>query len=308
MTRGTIWAGTTVLVGLAFALTGVALADAPTTTQPAMQHPQPPSDVNFQPDLVYATVDGETLQLDLSSPQEMPTPLPLVVVIHGGGWAAGHRNDLDQMTFHLAHHGYIAATLEYRLAPKYHFPAQVQDVKAAVRFLRGNAEKFHIDPQRVGAVGFSAGAHLSMMLGVMEKSDGLDDVGDFPEQSSKVQAVVSFFGPTDLTTGFGDATAGILHNFMGGSLKEVPDAYKQASPVTYVLADSAPMLLFQGMSDPLVPWKQAVEMGEAMEKAGAAGRVELICGAGHGWGGADMSRTALEGISFFDQYLKPRPR
>jgi acetyl esterase/lipase len=281
------------------------IAEEP-ATQPALKHPEAPADIHFEPDIVYATVDGEPLMLDLSSPANVTEALPCIVVIHGGGWSAGDRAQLDGVTFNLAHRNYISVTLEYRMAPRHRFPAAVQDVKAAVRYLRGNADKLHIDPQHIGAVGFSAGAHLAMMLGTMDKADGLDDVGDFPDQSSKVQAVVSFFGPTDLTTEYPDVSKAIVRNFIGGDISDMPDAYRRASPITYVSAGDAPMLLFQGTADPLVPYNQAVLMIGAMQKAGVPGRAELISGAGHGWGGPDFARTVVEAVEFFDKYLKEK--
>lgn len=268
--------------------------------------PQAPANVEFVPDITYATVDGEELKLNLSRPKDAAKPLPLVLVIHGGGWAAGNRNGHNDLTWKFAQQGYVSATVSYRFAPKYPFPAQVQDVKAALRFLRGNAEKYGIDPAHVGAVGFSAGAHLSMMLGAMDKEDGLDDVGEFKEQSSKVQAVVSFFGPTDLAAPYPDVTKPILAKFIGGSAQEKPEETRRASPITYVNAGDAPMLLYQGTKDPLVPHDQAVRMADALTKAGVPGRVELILGAGHGWAGAEMARSAEGTMRFFEEYLKAK--
>jgi acetyl esterase/lipase len=268
--------------------------------------PPPPANVEFQPDITYATVDGEELKLNLSRPRDATTPLPLVLVIHGGGWAAGNRNGHNDLTWKFAQQEYVSATISYRFAPRHPFPAQVQDVKAALRFLRGNAQKYGIDPAHVGAVGFSAGAHLSMMLGAMDKADGLDDVGNFKEQSSKVQAVVSFFGPTDLGAPFPDVTRPILAKFIGGTAEEKPEAVKQASPITYVNAGDAPMLLYQGTKDVLVPHDQAVRMADALTRAGVPGRVELILGANHGWAGAELARTADGTTKFFDQYLKAK--
>ena len=251
----------------------------PPTTRPALQHPKPPAEVRFEPDIVYATVDGEPLLLDMSTPPAATGSLPCIVAIHGGGWSGGNRTNHDDLTFQFARRNYVSVTLEYRMAPQHRFPAAVQDVKAAIRFLRGNAEKYHIDPKRIGAIGFSAGAHLSMMLGTMDKADGLDDVGDFPDQSSKVQAVVSYFGPTDLTAEYPDQSKAIVRSFIGGDLKEMPEAYRRASPITYVNSGDAPMLLFQGTADVLVPYEQAYLMVSAMQKAGVPGRVELIAGA-----------------------------
>jgi acetyl esterase/lipase len=264
----------------------------------------PPDNVDFQPDITYATVGGEELKLNLSRPKDAKGALPCIVVIHGGAWRAGHRNGHNDITWKLAQRGYVAATVSYRFAPKHTAPAQIQDVKAAVRFLRGNAEKFNIDPKKLGAVGFSAGAHLSMILGVMDKEDGLDDVGEFKDQSSKVQAVVAYFGPADFTLPYPDASKNLIRDFLGGTAAEKPDVAKQASPVTYVNKGDAPMLLYQGTKDPLVPHEQAIAMVEALTKAGVTGRVELLIGAGHGWGGAELQRTAEGTFTFFDQQLK----
>src|SRR5262249_22409445 len=149
------------------------------------------------------------LQLDLAMPKDGDGPFPAVVCIHGGGWRGGSRQDLTRsipplggrsLIEYLAGRGYVAATVSYRLAPKDKFPAQIEDCKAAVRWLRANAKKYKINPERFGAVGFSAGGHLVSLLGTSDKDDALEGNGGNPEQSSRVQAVVNFFGPTDFTT------------------------------------------------------------------------------------------------------------
>ena len=264
----------------------------------------PPDAVSFQPDIVYATVAGEELMLNLAMPKNAAGALPCIVIIHGGGWAAGNRVGHNDLTWKFAERGYVSVTVSYRFAPKHPFPAQVQDVKAAVRFLRANAAKFHIDPARIGATGFSAGAHLSMMLGVMDKADSLDDVGDHRDQSSKVQAVVSFFGPADLNLPYPPVTVNILRNFLGATPQENSDIARKASPVTYVNAGDAPMLLYQGTNDPLVPHDQAIAMANALTTAKVPGRVELLLNAGHGWGGAEITRTLLGMEAFFNEHLK----
>jgi len=265
---------------------------------------QPPADVLFEPDIVYANLPDQDLMLNLARPKDATNPLPCIVVIHGGAWRGGDRKSHNDLTWKFAQRGYVSATVSYRFCPKFPFPAQVQDVKAAVRFLRANAQKYNIDPDRIGAVGFSAGAHLSMILGVMDKADGLDDSGPNPDQSSKVNAVVSFFGPTDFTAEFPPPSVPLVRDFLGGTPAEKPEAHKLASPVTYVSPGDAPMLLFQGTKDPLVPWQQAVSMLEALTKAGVPGRVELLPGASHGWGQPELNRTLLATYAFFDQHLK----
>ncbi|HYE18970.1 MAG TPA: alpha/beta hydrolase [Tepidisphaeraceae bacterium] len=271
----------------------------------AVAAPPVPAGVEFTPDVTYATAGGEELKLNIARPKDASKgPLPLVVIIHGGGWAAGKRTAHDDLVLNFAARGYVAATISYRFAPKHVWPAQIQDAKAAVRFLRASAEKYGIDKQRVGAIGFSAGAHLSMLLGTMDKADGLDDSGGNDGESSKVSAVVSFVGPTDLTATLPAVTTGIVKGFLGGTPAEKPEAAKRASPVTYVNAADAATLMYAGTKDRLVPTEQAVRMAEALTAAGVPGRVELLLGADHGWGGAEAARTAAGAFAWFEEWLK----
>lgn len=269
----------------------------------------PPEGVEFMRDVVYGKGGGEELKLNLSRPkpregEDKSVRRPCVLVIHGGGWAAGNREAHNDVTWQLAQRGYVSATVGYRFAPQHPFPAQVEDVKCAVRFLRAHAEEYGIDPKRFGAVGFSAGAHLSMMLAVMGKEDGLEGQGGWPDQSSQVQAAVSFFGPTDLLSPDVPAvTLDILKKFIGGTAAERRDAYRRASPITYVSPGDGPMLLFNGTADPLVPYTQAVRMAEAMHETGVQGRVELLPGLSHGWGEPTLRHTVEATFAFFDEHL-----
>jgi acetyl esterase/lipase len=168
--------------------------------QPARGAGEAPPDVQFTRDLVYGHGGEEELKLDLARPANPNAKrLPCVVFIHGGAWSAGQRGAHDEDIRRMAGLGYVAATVDYRLAPTHRFPAQVQDVKCAVRYLRAHAEQYGLDPDRIAAWGVSAGAHLALMLGVTQKSDGLEGDGGWPEQSSAVQAVVAFYPRTDLT-------------------------------------------------------------------------------------------------------------
>jgi alpha/beta hydrolase fold len=205
-------------------------------------------------DIVYGKGGEEELRLDLARPAEGKGPFPLVVCIHGGAWRAGIKAAHHPTIRLLAEKGYVAATVQYRLAPKAAFPAQVEDVKCAVRFLRANAKKYDIDPTRVAALGDSAGGHLSLLLGLMDASDGLEGKGGHADQPSKVQAVVNYFGPTDLSawapTKLGDDLLkfglnrdgnGILTDFLGTADRKAA-IMKKASPVTYIDAKDPPIL------------------------------------------------------------------
>ena len=143
-----------------------------------------------------------------------------------------------------------------------------------------------------------------MMLGVMDKDDGLEGDGGWQDQSSKVQAVVAYFGPVDLLGEYPPVSQEIVRKFIGGTKAEKAAEYRRASPITYVNAGDAPMLLFQGTSDVLVPYDQAYMMARALTAAKVPGRVELILGANHGWGGQDLDHTRTETYAFFARWLK----
>jgi acetyl esterase/lipase len=269
--------------------------------------PKPPADVEYVPDIEYGTGGDQKLRLDLAKPAKLERAVPCILVIHGGAWAGGDRKQHTDLIFKLAQKGYVAATVQYRLCPKHRFPAQVEDVKCAVRYLRAHADEHKINPTLLGAVGFSAGAHLSMMLGTMGKEDGLEGTGGNPDESSQVQCVVAFFGPTDLTLDLKPQSIFLVSNFMGTTPEEDKGERKRGSPLSYISQGDAPMLLLQGTKDPLVPHSHAIVMGEAMTKAGVPGRVELLIGAGHGWGDDDLLRSWDESLRFFGNHLKPKP-
>jgi acetyl esterase/lipase len=177
-----------------------------------------------------------------------------------------------------------------------------------VRYLRAHADEYNIDSDHIGAIGFSAGAHLSMMLGVLDAEDGMEGEGGWAHQSSKVQAVVSFFGPTEFRTDFPAESSRLVSDFLGGLPEENPAAYQLASPLAHVNRGDAPMMLFQGTQDNLVLWTQATSMAEALTRARVDGRVELLVGKGHGWMGPELLRTLEEAVAFFDAYLKVEPK
>ncbi len=275
------------------------------------------ANIEFQKDVQYGTGDGEPLHLDLARPLGLEEPAPGLLLIHGGGWMAGNKQMYNTLLQQCAERGYVAVAVAYRFTPKHRFPAQIEDVKCATRWMRAHADELGLDADHLGAMGHSAGAHLSMILGTMDSGDGLEGEGGWSDQSSKVQAVVSYFGPVDLAIPEEKieqlagrevfnvaAVRRILDAAVGKPSQERMDELRRCSPLTYVNEGDAPMLLFQGTRDVLVPYDQAFWMAGALTKAKVAGRVELIFGAGHGFSKPENQRTLQMAFEFFDEKLK----
>lgn len=270
-------------------------------------------DVIKEKPITYCEIAGETLQLDMVRPAG-EGPFPAVVMIHGGGWEGGSRAGYLGALPAMAKRGYVAMTISYRLTKpdasgkaKYPFPAAVNDCKCAIRWLRANAAKYKVDPERIGVTGGSAGGHLSLMLGVTSASDGLDGEGGYADQSSRVQAVVNIFGPTDMPHIWKSkgGAAPIVKRFLGGKLDAIPDVYKKASPISYVKKDLPPMLTIHGTADTLVPPDQAERFDKAMREAGAQHTLLLLNGQGHGFQGEGAKKSIEATVEFFDKHLKP---
>ena len=222
---------------------------------------------------------------------------------------AAYRKEIEEA----ARRGYVAATISYRLTQpdeqrkaKYPFPAQVHDVKCAIRWLRAHADKYHVDPERIGVTGGSAGGHLSMILGVTDESAGLEGDGCYPDQSSRVQAVVNVFGPTDMLHlhKTSEGAAPIVASFLGGDPETAAKTYKAASPISYVDKDDPPILTIHGTADTLVPPDQAERFDTAMKKAGAEHSLLLLGGQGHGFRGDAAAEAQRAMYAFFDKHLK----
>ncbi len=256
--------------------------------------------------IVYGKGDDVDLELDLAMPAEGKGPFPAIVCIHGGGWRMGDRQQLAGLTETLAKNNFVAVTISYRFAPKYKFPSQIEDCKASVRWLRANADKYRINPDKIGCVGFSAGGHLCCLLGAADEKAGLEGKGGNPKQSSKVQAVVSFFGPTDFTTKTWskDVENFFFIPFLGGTFEEKKDAYRQASPIIYCNKECPPFLFFHGTKDPLVGLEQSEKMMTALKKHGVSAELVTMTGGGHGWGGEKLTKTLNQTVRFFEEKLR----
>ncbi len=213
--------------------------------------------VTIHKDLEYGRAGLRRLLLDLYLPDDLTKPTTALVFIHGGGWKGGKKEDYAYYCVRYAARGYVVASVSYRLVKEATFPACIHDVKCAVRWMRAQAKKYHIDPERIVAIGGSAGGHLSMMLGYSAGVAELEGQGGWPDQSSAVQAVVNLYGPTDLTVEYA-RTHNTVVEFMGGqSYDDHPEMYKLASPLHHLDKDDPPTLILHGTIDDLVPIEQA---------------------------------------------------
>jgi len=280
------------------------LALWPLCLQLAAQDTRPPR-VRFEKDIVYGKGGDRDMMLDLAVP-EAKEPRPCIVCIHGGGWRGGSRQQMAPVTKFLAEKGFVAATVSYRLTDKAQFPAQIHDCKAAVRFLRANAEKFQIDKDRIGAVGASAGGHLVCLMGTADKDADLEGDGGNPYRSSQVQAVVSYFGPTDFTTKTWtkEVEDYFLVPFLGGSYEDKKDLYCKCSPLLYVKKNNPPFLFFHGDKDTLVGIENSHKLAKKLKEAGVYAEVVTMPGEGHGWVGEKLTRTLNQTARFFEEKLK----
>ncbi|MGA8150906.1 MAG: alpha/beta hydrolase [Terriglobales bacterium] len=242
------------------------------------------------------------------------TPTPAVLWIHGGGWERGDKNGNSGAQL-LAGEGFVTASLFYRLSGDSPFPADIEDCKCAIRFLRANAAKYGIDPGRIGVAGASAGGHLAELVATANQTAGLEGVGGWQNVSSKVQAASAYYGVSDFTVGamqFQHHTGQVVVKLFRGTEKEKPELYRKASPILYVSKDDPPLLLVHGEEDELVPFDQSVRMAEAYRRAGLPVEFVAVKNAGHDFehvGTAPVSPSVeiihQKTIDFFKRHLAP---
>lgn len=242
-------------------------------------------------DLAYVTDGHERQKLDLYLPPQGKN-LPLIIWIHGGAFRMGSKegNEFDPLPLGYLAEGYAVASINYRLSQHAIFPAQIEDCKAAVRYLRAHANQYNLDLTRFVAWGPSAGGHLAAMLGTTGHVTEFD-VGENLDVSSQVQLVVDYYGPTDfLQMDSQRLPDGMLHSpadspesqLVGGPIQAHPEKAARANPITYVTEDVPPFLIVHGSQDPLVPYGQSVLLVEALQAVGADVTFYTVEGGGHG--------------------------
>ena len=257
-------------------------------------------------ELIYAQPEGQDVRLDLDLPEEGNGPFPLVIMIHGGGWSAGTRSNF--FSPELVEQGFAVASIDYRLAPDSKFPAFIQDTKSAIRFLRAHAAEYHLDGNRFGLWGSSAGGHLAALAALSGPSAGWD-VGDYLNVSSEVQAVVDWFGPTTfqgLENASESAKETVNRAFGGDSL-----VWRQASPLFLVHRGAPPFLIMHGRQDKLVPFSQSQVLFDSLKQADVSVQLVPVEHAGHDFkpveGNPEPTPTKLrqQVFDFFRRTLKP---
>ncbi|MDQ3929063.1 MAG: alpha/beta hydrolase [Chloroflexota bacterium] len=270
--------------------------------------------ITEQRNVTYCTAGGEALKMDLFLPKVENGPAPVVVYIHGGSWVGGDKYEVGLAGEELAKKGYVVASINYRLGPKYKWPAQIQDAKCAVRYLRASARQYNLDPDRVSAWGSSAGGHLAALLGLTDASAGFDNSGQYLNQSSRVQAVVDMFGPTDLNAFDPDKFAKGVGQSVFGVTRDQPEArelLRRASPVTYAgNSRDVPFLILHGDKDSLVPLSQSQALYDRLKAGGADAELVVVKNGEHGFrpvgGQIEPTTGQIRNLidSFFDRTLR----
>lgn len=230
-------------------------------------------------DVQFCVIDGVQLFMDIHWPTTDIGPFPAAIYVHGGGWSSGDKTENHQQyTTPLNENGVVVFAINYRLANEYHFPAMIEDVKCAIRSIRANAGVYNVDPDAIGLFGGSAGGHLVALAGTADESAGWDDVGNYQDTSSAVQAVVDMFGPADLTVEFeGNSSRSINNIFNTTDFEDMTFA----SPITYVTPNDPPFLLLHGEDDTLVPISQSESFLAALEAAGVNAELIRVKNSGH---------------------------
>jgi acetyl esterase/lipase len=259
--------------------------------------------VSIQQDVPYATVAGHPLLLDIYDPSDEGDLRPAVVLLHGGGFTTGDKSGMSEVAMFFAQSGFVAFSVDYRLTHGNEnlWPAQLDDAQRAVRWIRAHATKYGVDRDRIGAYGYSAGAHLAALLGMEDTRDNSDP--SLAKYSSRVEAVVDVSGPSDFTRDHDPDGDAFLTVFLGGDFARHADVWKDASPVFHVSRKSAPFLIVHGSHDENVPITQAQELAEKLKQAKVPVKLVTLDDT-HSFHRRQSQRIAYESKAFFTQYLR----
>ena len=270
----------------------------------------PAGGLEYFHDVEVGTGEGRPLHAEIVLPKVRPAQaMPAVIWIHGGGLKGGSYK--GNVAAFLAPYGYVAVSIEYRFISESPWPAQMEDCKLAVRYLRANASKYQIDPHRIGVWGHSSGAQLASLLGTAETDPDLEGTGGYPGVSSKVNAVVDVAGPNDATLYPASAKEAIFGKEKAGD----GELLKRASPLYRVKAGNPPFLILHGSADKSVPPEVSIAFKEALEKAGVPVRMVVVQGGDHGLNGppggppAEPDKDGVRALilDFFEKNLKVQP-
>ena len=285
-------------------------ADETTPTPPsglsADQQPEKksPQKLEFtkQGGVVYQSIDDQELKCDIYTPVG-EGPFPAILAVHGGAWRQGSKFALIRHAWKMAQAGYVVVAINYRHAPKHPFPAQIHDCKHAIRWMKSRASEMKIAPDKIGAFGYSAGGHLVSLLGTSDADDGLEGevTPEMEKFDSRVQAVAAGGAPCEFS--FIDDDSRVLSYWLGGSPQQKPDAFRAASPTTYVTADDPAFFFFHGTSDLIVPASSSRALHETLEKSGVSTQHFTAKGSGHFSTFSDIGWME-KAIIFFDSHLK----
>jgi len=313
----------------AFTLLFVCLAVGTTTTESfSQQRRQAPGVPPTFANVPYVPNGGDRQQLDIFLPPNYQegAKLPVLVWIHGGSWQSGSKDDMKMILGlmplfsggkkNFVGQGYACVSINYRFIRQAPFPAQIEDCKTAIRWLRANAKTYNLDPERIGVWGVSAGGHLAAMLGTSPYKKAFE-VGENLDQSSAVQAVCDIFGPTDFTVIFETPTAELTELLggrdldalarlaLGGTVSEKRELITSMSPITHITKDCPPFLIIHGTEDKLVPVSQSTRFYDALKKAGIDVELILQEGAGHDLTILSQAHELFRKINgFFDANVK----
>jgi len=271
----------------------------------------------FRENILFARADTTELKLNIAIPANPDKEYPLLIFIHGGGWQTGHRSAYNGQIQDAAKEGFVAATVSHRYTrtvdqagePIFRWPDPLHDVKAAVRFLRAHADSFHIDPDKIGVLGASSGAHLAMMLGFTSPKDSLEGDLSIPEAehqsvSTRVHAVANLSGPAEMVSSYdAPVITPFLSALMNGSPVDHPEKYRTASPVHHLSPGDPPVLTIHGRLDDVVPIEQALLLDSEMKRAGLNHQLVILENQGHIFKGNAADESWEVVYQFFKEVL-----